>query len=159
MNMQQDNRFSVFNSSVKSVSKNTINSVVKSAALAMGLLIAATLPANADAKSDISAAPAVIHSVFFWLKNPDSVDDRKSLIEGLNSLRDIPQIQALHVGVPASTVSRDVIDSSYQVSELMFFNSVKDQDEYQSHPIHKKFVKDYAHLWQKVVVYDSLNTL
>lgn len=157
--MQQDNRFSVFNSSVKSVSKNTINSVVKSAALAMGLLIAATLPANADAKSDISAAPAVIHSVFFWLKNPDSVDDRKSLIEGLNSLRDIPQIQALHVGVPASTVSRDVIDSSYQVSELMFFNSVKDQDEYQSHPIHKKFVKDYAHLWQKVVVYDSLNTL
>ncbi|WP_232283324.1 Dabb family protein [Paraglaciecola sp. T6c] len=124
----------------------------------MGLLIAVSLPAKADTKHEISAAPAVIHSVFFWLNNPESVDDRKSLIEGLNSLRDIPQIQALHVGVPASTVSRDVIDSSYQVSELMFFNSVEDQDEYQRHPIHKKFVKDYAHLWQKVVVYDSLNT-
>lgn len=156
--MQQSNGFGVFITSLKNVSKNTIKTAGKSAALAMGLLIAVSLSAKADTNHEISAAPAVIHSVFFWLNNPESVDDRKSLIEGLNSLRDIPQIQALHVGVPASTVSRDVIDSSYQVSELMFFNSVEDQDEYQRHPIHKKFVKDYAHLWQKVVVYDSLNT-
>lgn len=157
--MQQSNRFGIFRALVKNVTKNTIKTVGKSAALVMGLLIATSLAAKADTNSEISAAPAVIHSVFFWLKNPDSAEDRKSLIEGLNSLREIPQIQALHVGVPASTVSRDVIDSSYQVSELMFFNSVEGQDEYQSHPIHKKFVKDYAHLWRKVVVYDSLNTL
>ncbi|AEE24193.1 MAG: Dabb family protein [Paraglaciecola chathamensis] len=137
---------------------SAVTRMIFNAGLAIGLLLATALPINAQTNSDAMATPTVIHSVFFWLKNPDSVDDRKSLIEGLNSLRDIPQIQALHVGVPASTVSRDVIDSSYQVSELMFFNSVKDQDEYQSHPIHKQFVKDYAHLWHKVVVYDSLNT-
>lgn len=137
---------------------SAVTRMIFNAGLAIGLLLATALPINAQTNSDAMATPAVIHSVFFWLKNPDSVDDRESLIEGLNSLRDIPQIQALHVGVPASTVSRDVIDSSYQVSELMFFNSVKDQDEYQSHPIHKQFVKDYAHLWRKVVVYDSLNT-
>lgn len=137
---------------------SAVTRMIFNAGLAIGLLLATALPINAQTNPDAMATPAVIHSVFFWLKNPDSVDDRESLIEGLNSLRDIPQIQALHVGVPASTVSRDVIDSSYQVSELMFFNSVKDQDEYQSHPIHKQFVKDYAHLWRKVVVYDSLNT-
>jgi hypothetical protein len=132
--------------------------IIQYISLAVSLFIATALPVKAQATSEISPTPAVIHSVFFWLKNPDSTEDRKALIKGLNSLRAIPEIQALHVGIPASTTSRDVIDSSYQVSELMFFNSVEDQNSYQSHPIHQQFVKDYAHLWRKVIVYDSLNT-
>ena len=137
---------------------STVMRMILNAGLAIGLLLATALPINAQTKPDAMATPAVIHSVFFWLKNPDSSADRDALTKGLNSLRAIPEIQALHVGIPASTTSRDVIDSSYQVSELMFFNSIEDQNSYQSHPIHKQFVKDYAHLWHKVVVYDSLNT-
>lgn len=113
--------------------------------------------AHAGKNHDCKAIPAVIHMVYFWLKNPDSDTDRDALIAGLNSLRAIPQIQALHVGVPASTIKRDVIDNSYQVSELMMFNSVDDQDSYQTHPLHEKFVEKCAHLWSKVVVYDSVS--
>jgi hypothetical protein len=39
---------------------------------------------------------------------------------------------------------------------MMFFNNTQDQDIYQVHPIHKAFVENYSHLWDKVVVYDML---
>lgn len=100
-------------------------------------------------------APAIIHQVFFWLKNPGSKSDRDQLIIGLNSLRTIEIIQQFYVGVPASTEKRDVVDVSYDVSELMFFKSVEDQKLYQDHPVHLRFVEGYAHLWKRVLVYDS----
>src|SRR5205823_4294492 len=95
-----------------------------------------------------------IHHVFFWLKKPASVSDRDSLISGLRRLKDIPQIGQLHVGVPAGTEQRDVVDHSYQVSELMFFDSLSDQRSYQDHPLHQQFVSECSGLWEKVVVYD-----
>lgn len=72
-------------------------------------------------------------------------------------LKAIEVIQRLHVGVPASTEKRDVVDNSYDVSELMVFASVEDQKRYQDRPLHQKFVADRGHLWSKVVVYDSLS--
>ena len=41
-------------------------------------------------------------------------------------------------------------------SELMFFDDVEGQDVYQEHPIHKKFVENCSHLWDKVIVYDAM---
>jgi hypothetical protein len=96
------------------------------------------------------------HHVFFWLKNPDSSADRDKLVEGLKTLKQIQTIKKLHIGVPASTEKRDVVDNSYQVSELMFFDDVEGQNVYQVHPIHKKFIEDCSHLWSKVVVYDVM---
>lgn len=99
----------------------------------------------------------MIHHVFFWLNNPGSKADRDRLIAGLNTLRAIEVVQQLHIGVPASTEKREVVDNSYDVSELMFFASVEDQKRYQDHPLHLKFVEDCAHLWRKVVVYDAVS--
>lgn len=123
------------------------------------LAAAASLTSTSALASDsgCNTLGPVVHMVYFWLKNPDSSADRDALIAGLNSLKAIPQIQGLHVGVPASTLERDVIDSSYQVSELMLFNSTEDQDAYQTHPLHVKFVERCSHLWSKVVVYDSVS--
>lgn len=118
-----------------------------------GLAAGAALATPASAATD---APIVLHQVFFWLKNPGAKADRDKLIAGLKALKAIDFIQQLHVGVPASTEKRDVIDNSYDVSELMVFKSVEDQDRYQTHPLHQKFVADCGHLWSKVVVYDSL---
>ncbi len=116
------------------------------------------LPASSHAApSQAISLPPVLHMVYFWLKNPDSQQDREKLIAGLNSLREIPQIKALHVGVPASTLVRDVIDNSFDVSELMLFDSVEDQDAYQLHPLHQKFVEECSHLWRKVIVRDSIS--
>jgi hypothetical protein len=49
-----------------------------------------------------------------------------------------------------------VVDSSYSASELMFFDDVAGQNVYQDHPIHKKFVENCSHLWEKVIVYDAM---
>jgi hypothetical protein len=97
------------------------------------------------------------HHVFFWLKNRDSKEDLAKLLEGLRTLRKIETVRALHIGVPASTEQRPVVDSSYSASELIFFDDVEGQNVYQVHPIHEKFVKDYSHLWEKVIVYDALD--
>jgi hypothetical protein len=98
---------------------------------------------------------ALIHHVFFWLNNPDSEADKNALIAGLNTLRAIPSIQRMHVGVLASTEKREVVDTSWDVSEIMFFNGAAGQKVYQDHPIHMEFVKNCANLWKKVLVYDA----
>jgi hypothetical protein len=97
------------------------------------------------------------HHVFFWLKNRDSKQDLNKLIEGLRTLEKIPSVRKLHIGVPASTEKRDVVDNSYSASELMFFDDIAGQDIYQEHPIHKKFVENCSHLWEKVIVYDTMD--
>ncbi|RNC86146.1 MAG: Dabb family protein [Balneola sp.] len=98
----------------------------------------------------------VVHHVFFWLANPDSETDKEQLIEGLNTLREIEEVKELLIGTPASTLEREVVDNSFHVSELMYFENVEAQDAYQEHPIHKEFVENYSHLWERVVVYDMI---
>ena len=99
----------------------------------------------------------VVHQVFFWLKNPTSTEDRDKLVEGLKTLGGIPLIKELYVGVPAATEKRDVVDASWQVSELMFFEDLEAQANYQQHALHQAFIKNCSHLWEKVAVYDAMN--
>ena len=101
--------------------------------------------------------PSVVHHVFFWLKNPGSIADRDQLVTGLKTLADIPAIKEIYIGLPAATEERDVVDASWQVSELMFFGDLAAQAGYQEHPLHLAFVKSCSHLWHKVVVYDTSN--
>src|SRR5882757_7118757 len=103
-----------------------------------------------------SSKSMVAHHVFFWLKNQGSTADRDKLIAGLNSLKKIETIRQIHIGVPADTEKRPVVDNSFSVSELMFFDDVAGQNVYQEHPIHKKFVEDCSSLWEKVIVYDAV---
>jgi hypothetical protein len=97
-----------------------------------------------------------VHHVYFWLDHPDKASDKNKLIEGLQKLSKVKTIRQFHIGIPANT-SRDVIDSSYSISWLLFFDNEADQASYQTDPIHLKFVEDYKYLWQKVVVYDSVD--
>lgn len=101
--------------------------------------------------------PMLAHHVFFWLKNPVSAEHRAKLIEGLRTLEKIETVRQIHIGVPADTEKRPVVDNSYSVSELIFFDDIAGQNVYQDHPIHVAFVEKYASLWEKVVVYDSLD--
>ena len=99
----------------------------------------------------------LLHHVFFWLKNPESAADKQELIKGLKTLSAIPSVRQLHIGVLASTEKREVVDTSWDVSELMFFDDAAGQKVYQNHPVHEAFVKTYSHLWKKVIVYDSID--
>lgn len=96
------------------------------------------------------------HHVFFWLKNPDSKDDLNQLVEGVKSLGKIETVKKIHVGVVASTEKREVVDNSWHVSELLFFDDLEGQAVYQKHPIHLAFVEKCSHLMAKVVVYDAM---
>jgi hypothetical protein len=96
----------------------------------------------------------LVHHVFFWLKNPDSIEDRDKLVEGIKTLAKVETVRKLHVGIKAATKKREVVDTSWDVSELIFFDDLTGQQAYQNHPIHQDFVKNYSHLWSKVVVYD-----
>ena len=97
-----------------------------------------------------------VHHVYFWLKNPDSNDDKKKLIEGLQKLSTVKTIKSFHIGQPAPT-NRDVIERSYAISWLLIFENGDDQASYQSDPIHLKFIEDCSSLWSKVIVYDSVD--
>jgi len=127
--------------------------IVAATALAAGM-VATGSHAAAPTRANKAAFPPVVHHVFFWLKNPDSKEDLAKLLAGLRTLAGIDTVRGIHIGVPAETEQRGVVDGSYSASELLFFDDVAGQNAYQVHPIHKQFVADCEHLWQRVVVYD-----
>jgi hypothetical protein len=122
-------------------------------ALTSALATSATVSAM-GLKSDTDRYP-IVHHVFFWLKNPGSKEDRARLIEGVKTLSKIETVRELRVGIVADTEKRDVVDTSWAVSELMFFSDLAGQATYQTHPIHLEFIKNYGHLWEKVIVYNA----
>ena len=97
-----------------------------------------------------------IHHVYFWLKNPDSKADLEQLVAGLKKLSTVKTIQQFHIGKPAAT-RRDVIESSYAVSWFTQFANAADEEQYQTDPIHLKFIEECSHLWSKVTVYDAVD--
>ena len=130
--------------------KQTRRTFVASAVALSASAAASAMPMETKDKKQL------VHHVFFWLKNTDSKEDLAKLLEGLQTLRKIETIRQMHIGVPASTEKRPVVDSSYHASELMFFDDLAGQKVYQDHAIHQKFIADCSHLWEKVIVFDSL---
>lgn len=104
----------------------------------------------------VSTPAPLVHHVFFWLKNPGSPQDLAQLLAGIRGLAAIETVRGIHVGVPASTEKREVVDNSYSASEILYFDDAAGQKVYQDHPLHKKFIAECAHLWSKVVVYDAV---
>lgn len=97
-----------------------------------------------------------VHHVYFWLKEGLSEDDIQTFEEGVSSLLQIEHIKLGDVGKPAST-DRPVIDRSYSYSLLLVFEDLSAHDAYQPHPVHKAFVERCSHLWERVLIYDSVS--
>lgn len=132
--------------------KNQTRRKFVAGAVALG---AATTAAAASVGKGAASYP-LVHHVFFWLRNPDSKDDLDQLIAGLRTLAKIETVKAIHIGVPASTEKREVVDNSFSASEILYFEDVEGQNAYQVHPIHQAFVESCSHLWERVIVYDAL---
>jgi len=129
---------------------------IKKAAAGVALAGLLTVTENASA-GEVKITGALIHHVFFWLKEPKNEAHKKLLVKALNNLLKVETIKMSHIGFPAGTESRDVVDHSYSVSYMVMFDNQADQDTYQVHPLHLKFVDENSHLWSKVVVYDSVD--
>lgn len=100
------------------------------------------------------------HQVFFWMKNLENKQEQATFLNNLKTFlkaceKDKLFIQKPHIGTPAQT-PRDVVDNSYGYSLVCVFKNKEDQDTYQAHAAHKKFIADTSQLWEKVIVYDSL---
>ena len=73
-----------------------------------------------------------VHHVFFYLNESDAAHTQ-SLVEGLQRLAKASIIKQSHIGIPANT-QRDVVNNSYDVSWLAFFNNAEDQDSLSNRP-------------------------
>lgn len=104
----------------------------------------------------MTAKNVFVHHVLFYLKNPSSQEDLQALQAGLNKLSKAPTIKMFHIGKPAGT-DRGVIERTYALSWLTLFESAEGEAAYQIEPIHLDFVKTCQHLWEKVVIYDSID--
>jgi Stress responsive A/B Barrel Domain len=98
---------------------------------------------------------AFVHTVFFWLKNPDNAAEKAQLEAGLRSIAAVDTIKTAYIGQPAAT-NRGVIDASYSFSITFIFDNAEAESVYQTHPTHLAFVESCKHLWEKVIVYDAV---
>jgi hypothetical protein len=118
-----------------------------------------TNSSTARAQEQTSDGKQFVHTVFFWLKNPEDQTARATFEKSLTTfINNSKFIQTKHLGVPAST-DRDVIDRSYTYCLSLTFRSKADQDKYQAEDLHLVFIKESESLWKKVLVYDSESIL
>lgn len=117
-----------------------------------GTLLLAT-PLSAVAAQ---AKPAILHYVLFWLKPGLTEKQVKEFTGFFEELRKIKLIKSLSYGRAAGTTKRDVVDNTFTYAMLAGFDSIADQDRYQTDPAHEAAIKKYSGFWQKVVVHDAI---
>lgn len=122
----------------------------------LGIVFIAIIAASSPKETVPSTQKSqFVHTVFFWMKEGATPADVAALRKGLESLRPIKEIKKLHIGTPAGTL-RDVVDNSYALALILYFDSRSAHDAYQVHPVHNKFVDGHKQLWARVQVYDAL---
>lgn len=95
-----------------------------------------------------------VHVVNFYLKKGLSPEEVSFFEAGVHTLGTVDTVTNFNVGKPANT-DRPVIDRSYDYCLLTTFADKAGHDVYQIAPIHLEFIKNCAHLWEKVIIYDS----
>jgi hypothetical protein len=94
------------------------------------------------------------HSVYFWLRDDLTPDQLQAFRAGLETLRGIPTVHALYVGVPAPTAKRAVIEDTYTFGLVVVFPDMAGHDAYQVHSLHKAFLERFLPYWTRVAIYD-----
>tara|TARA_A200000113_G_scaffold185108_1_gene171850 strand:+ start:90 stop:479 length:390 start_codon:yes stop_codon:yes gene_type:complete len=119
------------------------------------LILLLTAVSNYAQKESIEAP--LLHSVYFWLENPNSTTDQAAFEAAIQKLIITnPQGLRSYLGKPARTELREVVDNSYTYAYIMTFESREAEAAYQTDPTHLRFLDEAQHLWKKVVVYDAV---
>lgn len=100
--------------------------------------------------------PAFVHSVYFWLNNPDSNGDRLAFETAIEKLLTTSKYTKTNYLGTAPKAIRDVVDDSFTYNLLVTFESAEAQELYQNEDVHLEFIEEAKHLWKKVVVYDAV---
>lgn len=97
----------------------------------------------------------IAHVVVFWLKSELSDSERAEFRSLLEALSDIPSVTKVHVGTPAATPQRPVIDTSYDFMLTVLLEDMAAHDSYQAHARHHQFLEFAKPRWEKVCIYDA----
>ncbi|MDM9630352.1 Dabb family protein [Robiginitalea aurantiaca] len=108
-----------------------------------------------DLKDERAFDPTYTHVVYFWLKNPENVQDRKVFDVALRNLfKDSRYTQTNFLGAPPKA-TREVVDDSFTFAMIVTFESAEAQKAYQTEAAHLKFIEQTKHLLERFVVYDA----
>ena len=131
--------------------KKIKNYLIALALFAVGLI---TYGQETEASADFD--PAFVHSVYFWLHNPDSASDRAAFEKAIHTLlTNSKYTKTNFLGIPPKS-TRDVVDGSFTYNLFVTFASSEDQEAYQVEAAHLAFIDEAQSLWKKVVVYDAV---
>jgi hypothetical protein len=99
--------------------------------------------------------PAFVHTVYFWLKDPQNMQDRTAIEGSLKKfMQNSKYAQTKFVGKPPKA-TRDIVDDSFTYALVLTFSSAEEQEKYQKEEAHLIFIEESQDLWEKVLVYDS----
>jgi len=97
----------------------------------------------------------VRHSVFFWLNDGLSDEQKSSFEDGLRALFEIDVVSKGNFGKAADTPERPVTQNSFDYSLFLEFDSVEQHNAYQVHADHTVFVDSFGSWFKEVRVYDT----
>ncbi|MEZ2416152.1 Dabb family protein [Muriicola sp. E247] len=100
--------------------------------------------------------PAFVHSVYIWLKDPGSAEDRAAFELSMQTfMNNSLYAKTKFLGTPPKA-TREIVDDSYTYNLIVTFTSAEDQDKYQKEEAHLRFIEESEHLWEKVLIYDAI---
>ena len=126
--------------------------------LATLLALAMTLPATSCATPAVAAPGQLAHTVYFWLK-PDAPPETAAAMIAFyrTEVSPLPGVLRVLVGEPRRVdAPRDVVDTSYTLGATTVFATAADEDVWQTHPVHQRFLDRFAPHFGKVQVYDTV---
>lgn len=108
--------------------------------------------------ASVAAAGQLAHTVYFWLRGDAPPEAAAAMIAFYRTeVPPLPGVVSVLVGEPRRTAApRDVVDASYTLGVTTVFASAADEDVWQTHPVHQRFLARFAAHFAKVQVYDTV---
>ena len=97
----------------------------------------------------------LVHTVYFWLKPELTAAQRAEFVRLVTKLGEIKSVEQLHVGQPAKTEKRAIIDDSYSYALTVLLKDLAAHDAYQVDPIHDEFKEQCHTFWTRLQIYDA----
>ena len=97
----------------------------------------------------------MIHSVYFWLVDELSDEQKAEFEGGMRRLFDIDVVASGRIGAAAGTPERPVTQNTFDYALFLEFESVADHNTYQDCDEHHVFVDAFSKWFKTVQVYDT----
>jgi hypothetical protein len=126
------------------------------AAVALAGLVLAWRGERPRAEAADESGPALVHNVFFTLKE-STPEGRKKLVAACKKYLSKHEGEVYFAAGPiADEYKREVNDRDFDVALTIVFKNAKAHDQYQDAKRHLQFIAENKAAWKKVRVFDSL---